>query len=108
MVTSLSTIKEFKNPKMDAADLPDQKHFFEKVKKSKKSERQMTPILRSSGLFNLKKVKKICKLMAVYLACGGKMIKDEIGLQMGETTVQSIYRILYLTSIQDGGFKELW
>lgn len=43
MVTSLSTNKEFKNPKMDAADLPDQKHFFEKVKKGEKKRKTNDP-----------------------------------------------------------------
>lgn len=52
----------------------------------------------------LKEVEKICKLMAVYLSYGGKIIKDEIGLQIGETTVQSICRILHLTSIQASWF----
>lgn len=51
----------------------------------------MILILRSLGLFNLKKVEKSCKFMVVYLVCGGKMIKDEIGFEMGEIMVQSIY-----------------
>lgn len=39
MVMLLSINKEFKNFKMDVVDFLDQKYFFEKVKKSEKSER---------------------------------------------------------------------
>lgn len=69
---------------MDAEGLQDKGYFFEKIRKKQETNdpnpKQFWSIL--------KEVKNICKVKADHPSWGAKRIKDEIGLQMGETTVR--------------------
>lgn len=69
---------------MDAAGLPDEGYFLEKVRKTLETNDPNPEQFWSV----LKEVEKICKLKADHPSWGAKRIKDEIGLQMGETTVR--------------------
>uniref|UniRef100_A0A8W8LLQ1 Integrase catalytic domain-containing protein n=1 Tax=Magallana gigas TaxID=29159 RepID=A0A8W8LLQ1_MAGGI len=69
---------------MDAEGLQDEGYFFEKIRK-KRETNDPNP---EQFWYILKEVEKICKVKADHPSWGAKRIKDEIGLQMGETTVR--------------------